>query len=89
VLFGGNDSYKKFQGNSWSSNVGILEFTATVIYDMDNNWIGNAVGIDAGPLPASATINFSHTKTKILSSNVSQKVYNRLWDIYDSMLGGL
>ena len=86
----GDDSFDKFRGKSWSSNVGFLIFTATVIYDMDNNWIGNAVGVDGGPLPASATIDFSYTVAKYYKTeNVRKKIIKRLWDIYDSMLSWL
>jgi len=87
----GDTSLQKFQGSAWSANVGILIFTMTSIYDMDDNWIGNAVGIDAGPLPASATIDFSHTviSETITSRALRTKIYDALWDIYDTMLSVL
>ena len=85
------NSLERFQGSSWSSNVGFLFFSFTSIYDMDNNWIGNAVGIDGGPLPISTTVDFSRTtihKT-IKSQELRKKIYDKLWDIYYRMLSAL
>ena len=50
-----------FKGYSWSANVGIETTTITAVYNMNNDYIAQAFGLDFGPLPFSVTIDFSHT----------------------------
>ena len=83
----GDDAFSKFQGPSRSVNIGFGIFTQTKIESMYGDNIGYAFGLDFGPLPASATIDFSYNKIllNLNGSQIRNFLNGRMNEIYDEM----
>ena len=83
----GDDAFTKFQGASRSVNIGFWIFTQTKIESMYGDELGYAFGIDFGPLPASATINFSYNKIllELKGSQIRNFLNIKMNDIYDEI----